>query len=227
MVVEFKQSREERHARMRLDKVYDAYKEATRANRWSQEKECYVDPQGNPTIDTNEVDFEALVAAIPTVGVWCKGLEEIPKYREQVKEGIKKVIYASLEKKKTVEEIVDESNKLVDEVKKIDEKLVEEAAAEKQQVNEEDQKAKEAAVPNIEVTQAESSEMLNKIDYKISEQCKKCTKKCSAYTEKDNNMRSRDIEFTKIEKIFKEKCHEMLENERFLKEKRKRADTEM
>ncbi|KAL9992131.1 putative transcription factor interactor and regulator CCHC(Zn) family [Helianthus debilis subsp. tardiflorus] len=111
LVAEIKQRREERHARMRLDEVYDAYKEATRANRWSQEKECYVDPQGNPTVDPDEIDFEALVAAIPTVGVWCKGLEEIPK-----------VIYASLEKKKKKmdEETVDESQKLVDEVKKAD-----------------------------------------------------------------------------------------------------------
>ncbi|MFS7921211.1 hypothetical protein Hanom_Chr03g00234121 [Helianthus anomalus] len=73
-------------------------------------KECYVDPQRNPKFDPNEVDFEALVVAIPTVGVWCKGLEEIPRYREKVEEGIRKVIYANLEKKKnTVEEIVDES----------------------------------------------------------------------------------------------------------------------
>ncbi|MFS7997286.1 hypothetical protein Hanom_Chr12g01139931 [Helianthus anomalus] len=33
LVAEIKQSREERHARMRLDEVYDAYKEATQANR--------------------------------------------------------------------------------------------------------------------------------------------------------------------------------------------------
>ncbi|MFS7918051.1 hypothetical protein Hanom_Chr03g00196371 [Helianthus anomalus] len=80
-----------------------------------------------------EVDFEALVAAIPTVGIWCKSLEEIPRYREKVEEGIKKVLYASLEKKKkkkTIEEIVDESQKVVDEVKKADEKD-EEAVAEK------------------------------------------------------------------------------------------------
>ncbi|KAJ0940945.1 putative transcription factor interactor and regulator CCHC(Zn) family [Helianthus annuus] len=136
MVAEIKQSREERHAHMKLDDVYDAYKEATRAGRWSQEKECFVDPQGNPAVDPDKVDFEALVAAIPIVGFWCKGLEEIPRYREKVDEGIKKVIYSSLEKKKkkkkkTIEEIVDESEKLVKEVKKADEKA-EEAVAEKQ-----------------------------------------------------------------------------------------------
>ncbi|KAM0012413.1 putative transcription factor interactor and regulator CCHC(Zn) family [Helianthus debilis subsp. tardiflorus] len=133
MVAEIKQSREERHARMRLDDMYGAYKEATGANRWSEEKECFVDPNRNPTVDPNKVDFKALVAMIPTVRVWCKGLEEIPRYREKVEEGIRKVIFASVEKKKkkkkkkkkTVEEIVDESQKLVDEVKKADEKAEE------------------------------------------------------------------------------------------------------
>ncbi|MFS7977161.1 hypothetical protein Hanom_Chr10g00900861 [Helianthus anomalus] len=111
MVAEIKQSREERHAHIRLDEVYDANKEETQAGRWSKEKECFVDPQGNPTVDPEKVDFKALVASIPTVSVWCKGLEKIPRYKEKVEEGIKKVIYASLEKKKkkTVEEIVDET----------------------------------------------------------------------------------------------------------------------
>ncbi|MFS7990849.1 hypothetical protein Hanom_Chr11g01063721 [Helianthus anomalus] len=133
MVIEIKQSREERHARL----------------RWSKEKECFVDPNGNPTVDPNKVDFEALVAAIPTVEVWCEGLEEIPRYKQKVEEGIKKVIYASLEKKKKmVEEIVDESQKLVKEVKKADERDEEVTDEKKQKVEEEQsQQAKEATVP--------------------------------------------------------------------------------
>ncbi|MFS7947810.1 hypothetical protein Hanom_Chr06g00552581 [Helianthus anomalus] len=80
-----------------------------------------------------------LFAAIPTVSVWWKGLEEIPRYKEKVEEGIKKVIYATLEKKKkTIEEIVDESEKLVKEVKKADDKA-EVVVGEKQKVFEEDQ----------------------------------------------------------------------------------------
>ncbi|KAJ0783566.1 putative transcription factor interactor and regulator CCHC(Zn) family [Helianthus annuus] len=110
-VVEVKQSREVEHARAYLDKIYDAHKETRHANRWSREQECYVDPKGNPTVDPDVVDFDALVAAIRTVGVWCRGLREIPRYREKVDEEINKVIYVSLEKKKkkTVEEIVVES----------------------------------------------------------------------------------------------------------------------
>ncbi|MFS8034140.1 hypothetical protein Hanom_Chr17g01577721 [Helianthus anomalus] len=174
---------------MYLSDVYKAFTEARRENRWSEEKECFVDPKGNPTVDPEKVDFEALVAAIPNVGVWCKGLEEIPNYRQKVDERIKKVIYASLEKKKKrrmVEEIVDESQKLVDEVKKADEK-VEEVVAEEQQVSEEDQnqKEKEATVPKAKViSQTDSSISSNKIETKTDNQCKKCMETCQACTEK-------------------------------------------
>ncbi|MFS7935800.1 hypothetical protein Hanom_Chr05g00407811 [Helianthus anomalus] len=67
----------------------------------------------------------------------------------------------------------------------------------------EDQKkmAQESEVPNVEVkTQTESSEMLDKSDNKSDEQCKKCMETCKACTKKDKNLRSRDIDFTKIEK---------------------------
>ncbi|MFS7946218.1 hypothetical protein Hanom_Chr06g00533411 [Helianthus anomalus] len=67
---------------------YKKYRKARWANRWDADRECYVDPKGNPTVEPDEVDFEVLVAAIPTVGVWCKGLEEIPRYREKVEEGV-------------------------------------------------------------------------------------------------------------------------------------------
>ncbi|KAJ0791814.1 putative transcription factor interactor and regulator CCHC(Zn) family [Helianthus annuus] len=116
LVAEFKESREENHARMYLSEVYKACIKAKRENRWSKEKECFVDPKGNAIVDPQKADFEVLVAAIPTVGAWIKRFEEIPNYRQKVEEGIKKVIYASIEKKKkTIEEIVDESKKMVDE----------------------------------------------------------------------------------------------------------------
>ncbi|KAJ0448995.1 putative transcription factor interactor and regulator CCHC(Zn) family [Helianthus annuus] len=154
MVAEVQLTREERHARMRLDDVYNAYREATWAGRWSKDKQCYVDPEGNPTVDPKTVDLEALVAAIPTVDVWCKGIRENPRYKQQVEEGIRKVIFASLEKKKkkTVEEIVIESKEMVNEVKKV-EKKIEEGAEEKELVVEEVQKQKteDTTVSVIEV----------------------------------------------------------------------------
>ncbi|KAJ0809384.1 putative transcription factor interactor and regulator CCHC(Zn) family [Helianthus annuus] len=219
MTAEITLTREERHARMRLDDVYNAYREATWAGRWSKDKGCYVDPQGNPTVDPKTVDLDALVAAIPTVDVWCKGIRENPRYKQQVEEGIRKVIFASLEekKKKTVEEIVTESEKMVNEVKKVEGKA-EEVVEEKTQVAEEDQiqKIEEAKVPVIEVIiQTDTSD---KIDNEAEQQCKKCMETCSSCIEKDAKLNNRDIEFTKIEKIFKEKCHEMIENEKFLKQ---------
>ncbi|KAJ0797324.1 putative transcription factor interactor and regulator CCHC(Zn) family [Helianthus annuus] len=225
MVTKIKRSRGEIEAQGYLDSVYDAYKEARWANRWDTERDCYVDPKGSPVVDPEEVYFDALVAAIPTEDVWCRGIREIRGYRKKVEEEINKVIYASLEKKKkkTVEEIVIENQKMVKEVKKTaDEKLkkqADEVVAEKQQKVEEDLKAEEVTVPNAEVnTQSKSSDLLDKFGHKTDEQCKKCMETCKACTEKDNSLRSRDFESTKIEKIFKEKCNEMLENEKFLKQ---------
>ncbi|MFS7904571.1 hypothetical protein Hanom_Chr01g00037671 [Helianthus anomalus] len=42
---------------------------------------------------------------------------------------------------------------------------------------------------------------------------------CRVCIEKDEHLRSRNIEFTKIEHIFKEKCNKMLETEKVLKQK--------
>ncbi|MFS7927318.1 hypothetical protein Hanom_Chr04g00307661 [Helianthus anomalus] len=50
-------------------------------------------------------------------------------------------------------------------------------------------------------------------------QCRKCMETCRANTEKEEKLKSRDIEFTKIENVFKEKCKEMFENENDLKQK--------
>ncbi|KAJ0549600.1 putative transcription factor interactor and regulator CCHC(Zn) family [Helianthus annuus] len=78
MVAEFKQSREECHVQMYLSEVYKAFIKAKRENRWDRQRECFVNSQGNPIVDPQKVDFEARVAAIPTIGVWIKGLEENP-----------------------------------------------------------------------------------------------------------------------------------------------------
>ncbi|KAF5809780.1 putative transcription factor interactor and regulator CCHC(Zn) family [Helianthus annuus] len=118
LVVELRASREERHARMRLGEVYEIFMEAKHENRWDDERKCFLDPQGNPTIDPNVVDFKALVGAIPTAGVFYSKIKEDLKYEKEVEEGIRRVIYASMEKKKSVEEIVDESKKLKEEILK-------------------------------------------------------------------------------------------------------------
>ncbi|MFS7980862.1 hypothetical protein Hanom_Chr10g00944161 [Helianthus anomalus] len=64
------------------------------------------------------------------------------------------------------------------------------------------------------MTQTESSESSNKDENKTDDQCKKCVETCSVYTENDEKFKIRDMEFNKIEIVFKDKCKEMFENEK-------------
>ncbi|MFS7995410.1 hypothetical protein Hanom_Chr12g01117601 [Helianthus anomalus] len=59
----------------------------------------------------------------------------------------------------------------------------------------------------------EQSDNQNDVQYR------KCMETCSACTEKDENLKSRNAEFTKIQKSFQNICKEMLENENALKQK--------
>ncbi|MFS7954105.1 hypothetical protein Hanom_Chr07g00626421 [Helianthus anomalus] len=63
-----------------------------------------------------------------------------------------------------------------------------------------------------------NDEIGEKSDNKNEVQYKKYMETCSVCTTKDENLRSRNIEFTKIENLFKEKCKEMFENEKILKQ---------
>ncbi|MFS7945876.1 hypothetical protein Hanom_Chr06g00529271 [Helianthus anomalus] len=103
---------------MRLGEVYDIFMEEMRENRWDDERKCFLDPQRNPSVDPDVVDFKALVAAIPTAGVFYSKIKEDPNYEKEVEEGIRRVIYSSVEKKKSVEEIINESQKLKEEILK-------------------------------------------------------------------------------------------------------------
>ncbi|XP_022024933.1 tropomyosin-like [Helianthus annuus] len=122
-----------------------------------------------------------------------------------------------MELKKKKEEDV---KKLVEELKKTAGE-----ADENQQKADEDQKktTEESKVPDeTEVKiQTESSKSLNNDENvdKTEEKCRKCMETCRACTEKDENLKSGDIEFTKIETVFKTKCKEMLNNEEVLKQK--------
>ncbi|MFS7919881.1 hypothetical protein Hanom_Chr03g00217831 [Helianthus anomalus] len=60
--------------------------------------------------------------------------------------------------------------------------------------------------------------LINNMKNQKEKQCRKCIEICSACTEKDENLRSRNIEFTKIENVFKEKCKYMFEKEEILKQ---------
>ncbi|KAJ0902935.1 putative transcription factor interactor and regulator CCHC(Zn) family [Helianthus annuus] len=117
--------------------------------------------------------------------------------------------------KKNVEELVDDLKKVAEEVKMESSVEVNDGAGivEKEMKSETDQAQTEAKV-EVPITEVKTeSEIL-----KTVEQCKKCMETCSACTEKDEKFRTRDLEFTKIEEVFKNKCKEMLENEKVLKD---------
>ncbi|KAJ0789490.1 putative transcription factor interactor and regulator CCHC(Zn) family [Helianthus annuus] len=54
-------------ARHEIEKLYVPFKEAHRANRWDDERECYLDPQGNPVVDPKKVDFNAATRSFQPV----------------------------------------------------------------------------------------------------------------------------------------------------------------
>ncbi|MFS8024219.1 hypothetical protein Hanom_Chr16g01460651 [Helianthus anomalus] len=116
LVAEVRFSREEGIARRRLDEVYQAFKDVKQAKRWDDERKCYLNPQGNPTVDPMNVDFDALLAAIPTFVEFYSKIKVDKNLVEEVEKHIEKVINASLEKsketlKKNDEETIDESQK--------------------------------------------------------------------------------------------------------------------
>ncbi|MFS7936143.1 hypothetical protein Hanom_Chr05g00411981 [Helianthus anomalus] len=147
------------------------------------QRNCYIDPYGNPTVDPKTVDFKALVAAIPTAGEYYTEIKEDESYQEEVEKRIRKVIYVSFDKpieilKKNIEETIAENQKRMDETLKMIE------------------------------TQIESIKSLN-LDESMNEN-------------DENTLKIRNIEFTKIETVFKEKFKEMFENGYILKQEVKK-----
>ncbi|MFS7966477.1 hypothetical protein Hanom_Chr09g00774191 [Helianthus anomalus] len=169
--------------------------------RWDA-GECYLDPQGNPVVDPKKVDFKAVIDFFPTCDTFYMRRSKEKDYETNLYKRLKEI------------------EKLVEEVKKTAGE-----ADENQQKDDEDQKltTEESKLPyETEVKiQTESSESSNKHENvkqsvdKTEEHCRKCVETYKACTEKDENLKSRDIELTKIETVFKTKCKEMLKNEEF------------
>ncbi|MFS7985116.1 hypothetical protein Hanom_Chr11g00994691 [Helianthus anomalus] len=85
--------------------------------------------------------------------------------------------------------MIEENNKLVNELKKTSEEGV---TTEKIQTE---------SIKSSNTNKIDENE--NKSENKAEQQCKKCMETCSACTKKDDKFKIRDIEFTKIENIFK------------------------
>ncbi|MFS7978799.1 hypothetical protein Hanom_Chr10g00919681 [Helianthus anomalus] len=90
LVAEVKWTRQERIARERVNELYDPFNEAKKAKRWDDERECFLEPQGNPVVDPKKVDFDALVAVIPTAGEFYSMRKAEKDYEENLEKCIKK-----------------------------------------------------------------------------------------------------------------------------------------
>ena len=146
--------------------------------------------------------------------------ERMKKSVEEMVENLKKVaeeVETEAVKVEVVKEAVTEEQQIEEEVKKEEKNENEkdgddgdEVSTEVEQDDDEMKQTKAAENTEVPITEVNSdSEVLKPI-----EQCKKCMEPCRACTEKDKQFRTRELEFTKIENIFKEKCKEMLEKEK-------------
>ncbi|MFS7946565.1 hypothetical protein Hanom_Chr06g00537831 [Helianthus anomalus] len=106
-------------ARHEIIKFYDHFEEAQIANRWDAERDCFLDPQGNPMVDPKKVDFNAATAVFPTYQTFYTRRSLERYYEANLYKHLNEVFYASLPKvmdlKKKKEEDVE---KLVEEMKK-------------------------------------------------------------------------------------------------------------
>ncbi|MFS7996834.1 hypothetical protein Hanom_Chr12g01134471 [Helianthus anomalus] len=106
-------------ARYEINKLYNPFGEAKEAKRWDSERECNLDPQGYPVVNPDKVDFNAMVAVIPTCQhFYTRRLIE-KDYEENLYKRLNEVFYASLRKVMELQKKKEEDvEKLVDELKK-------------------------------------------------------------------------------------------------------------
>ncbi|KAM0071966.1 putative transcription factor interactor and regulator CCHC(Zn) family [Helianthus debilis subsp. tardiflorus] len=155
---------------------------------------------------------------------------EVVKEIKEVKVENVKVEEKAAEKvvlNRDIEKVVTEEQRIIEDEKKI-ESLAEvknenlevgdagdEVSVEEKQNDADQKQTATTTSTKVPITEVNSN---SETQIKIVEQCKKCMETCRACTEKDEKFRTRDLEFTKMENIFKEKCKEMLEKEKVLKE---------
>ncbi|MFS7909442.1 hypothetical protein Hanom_Chr01g00094661 [Helianthus anomalus] len=76
-----------------------AFDEARRACRWDKKRECYIDPQGNPVVDSRSVNFKDLLEVIPTSEELYSKKFVDKNYVPNMEKRIREVMLASLKKK--------------------------------------------------------------------------------------------------------------------------------
>ncbi|MFS8034506.1 hypothetical protein Hanom_Chr17g01581911 [Helianthus anomalus] len=97
--------------------MFVAFEEAKQAKRWDEQRKCYIDPQGNPIVDSKSVYFNAFLDVIPTAGELYSKKKDDKNFVAQMEKRIKEVLLASLKKKE--EEAIDENvEMMVEKLKK-------------------------------------------------------------------------------------------------------------
>ncbi|MFS7936037.1 putative transcription factor interactor and regulator CCHC(Zn) family [Helianthus anomalus] len=215
-------------ARWEIGKLYEPFQEAQRANRWNEELECYLDPQGNPVVDPSKVDFDAVTNVFPSERIFNTKRLSDKSYLPELMNKLREVFEASLPKvvemKKRKEE---ELKKMIEEVK-----TVAKIAGEEKQKAEEEQKPKEmeenvekiqetkaAEHAEVSITEVIKSSELSNVELVVEKEnkCRNCIEKCKACTEKEEIIKTKDNEMNKLENALKLKCKERIDTEQSLK----------
>ncbi|MFS7911808.1 hypothetical protein Hanom_Chr02g00122421 [Helianthus anomalus] len=126
---------------------------------------------------------------------------------------LEKVTEMKMKKEETIDEKVEKVTEMMMKMKVTAEEAV---RTEKIKVNTQTNSSESS---NKDESMGNNDENGKQSEDKNDVQCRKCMKTCRACAEKDENLKSRDIEFTKIENVFKTKYKEMFENEEVLKQK--------
>ncbi|MFS8003139.1 hypothetical protein Hanom_Chr13g01210411 [Helianthus anomalus] len=82
------------------DKIYRAWKEATKANRWDPNRKCYLDPTGKIIVEPSSVTLETLI----------ESLKQEDEQRER--DVAKKIEEEELKSKKINEGIIDNTKEM-------------------------------------------------------------------------------------------------------------------
>ncbi|KAJ0851059.1 putative transcription factor interactor and regulator CCHC(Zn) family [Helianthus annuus] len=230
----------------RMDEMQEEYENAVSNKRWDKKRECYYNREGEPVVPKKDIIFDDVLLAVPLRAEYYRRVTKDDAYVKQYERDIRYAMLSCLRKrdeekmKKNVEEMVVNLKKVAEEVETeaVEAEVVKEV--EEQQIDEEEKKdvksdagdvgeevSVEQKLNDAEIKQPEAAENtevpITKVNsdsevLKPAEQCKKCMEPCRACTEKDEQFRTKDLEFTKIENIFKNKCKEMLEKEKVFKE---------
>ncbi|MFS7911118.1 hypothetical protein Hanom_Chr02g00114271 [Helianthus anomalus] len=146
------------------DRNYRAWKEAKRANRWDQDRECYLDDKGNIIVEPSSLILETLM----------ESLNQEDGQRER--DAAKKAEEEELKSKKIDEGIIDTTKEMiVENLKKMVDKVL---MAKELEVD-----SKSASESTSKVSKSGSNNESGNTDKaKTESDCKNCMKDCKVFS---------------------------------------------